>query len=312
MLKVEPLKYDWVRVYDENIELKGEVGIKEEGICFEEVMLDKIKYCIKQRFDQNLMFFITPDEYKKLEDETINCFIITIEEKEIEIRAFCGLEDFESKWNLRILADAVKKQLNYETDIVLDKIVENCDECNFQFIKKFKKDIIIEKAIKDMIEKIENIIRIAENIPGRVEWKEEYQKDEMKFCKELLTPLFMRMHFQTVKYVHGIFEYGKDYYLSIRDPFGIEKYYGVQVKAGDISGEVNSKIDMIIGQIQDAFLMPIEETNQYISTLIIIISGHYSYNARKKIIAKIPENQRNNIVFLEKEDIENLIEKYWK
>lgn len=63
------------------------------------------------------------------------------------------------------------------------------------------------------------------------------------------------MGFLTVKFNHGTKEFGKDYLLSEATKFNI-RYYGVQDKADNVDGGVNSKIDEIISQIQDAFLMP--------------------------------------------------------
>ena len=75
--------------------------------------------------------------------------------------------------------------------------------------------------------------------------------------------------------------------------------YGVQVKAGNLSGEAGSEIDKIIAQIGDAFSMPYLNTTsrekRYISDLIIAISGRFTENAKDKIVEKV---NRGNIYFL--------------
>ena len=97
---------------------------------------------------------------------------------------------------------------------------------------------------------------------------------------------------------------------------GTFRYYGVQVKAGNIDGGVNSQIDNIIYQIRDAFEIPFIFKNaneqSYISELYIIISGRFTSNAKEKIRYKISKGIYGSVHFLDKEDIENLIVKYWK
>lgn len=123
------------------------------------------------------------------------------------------------------------------------------------------------------------------------------------------------MNFLSVKYNHGINEYGKDYTFTELTPFGDLRYYGLQAKAGNIDGGNRSKVDEIISQIEDAFSMPFYDLNskeeKYISILIIAISDKYSANAKQKIINKIPKGIIGSTYFLDKENIEELIEKFW-
>lgn len=71
------------------------------------------------------------------------------------------------------------------------------------------------------------------------------------------------------------------------------RYYGVQVKVGNIKGGVNSQIDNIIYQIKEAFEIPFsfkdEEQKHYISELYIITNGKFTANAKEKIRYKIPK-----------------------
>ena len=70
--------------------------------------------------------------------------------------------------------------------------------------------------------------------------------DEVKYTIEVLLPLFRNMDFIDVKYNHGKREFGKDVTFSEMDKFGERRNYGVQVKAGSLSGEAGSEIDKII------------------------------------------------------------------
>ena len=80
-----------------------------------------------------------------------------------------------------------------------------------------------------------------------------------RFAQRLFSPLLRRMGFMAVRYLHGTREYGKDFTFSELSLFGHLRHYGLQAKAGDVSGEVNSAIDEILGQVKDAFVMPYYE-----------------------------------------------------
>ena len=146
-------------------------------------------------------------------------------------------------------------------------------------------------------------------------WNEKYKTDEQLFCDEIIVKLLRKMNFSSVRFYHGRKEYGKDFIFSETDKFGHQIYYGLQVKAGDVSGKANSKIDEIIGQLDDAFSMPFEEigsgNKHYISNFIIAISGNFTENAKDKIKNKIPRDKSGSIFFLDKEKIIQLAEKYW-
>jgi hypothetical protein len=146
--------------------------------------------------------------------------------------------------------------------------------------------------------------------------EDEYLTNEDAFCRELLYPLLRRMGFVSVRYSHGKKEYGKDFTFSELSPFGQFRHYGLQAKAGNVSGEVNSAIDELLGQIVDAFEMPYYELGskdqRFISTFIIAISGRFTENAREKIIEKMPKGCMGSVYFLDRERITELVEKCWK
>jgi hypothetical protein len=162
---------------------------------------------------------------------------------------------------------------------------------------------------------LRELLHAAEIALGGLTWKEAYSTDEALFCRELLYPLLRRMGFLFVRYSHGKKEYGKDFTFSEITPFGTHRHYGLQAKAGDISGGTNAPIDALLGQLADAFAMPYYEVGsrepRYISTFIIAISGSFTENAREKIVGKMPQGTVGSVYFLDRERITELVERYW-
>jgi hypothetical protein len=147
-------------------------------------------------------------------------------------------------------------------------------------------------------------------------WRPDYENNESLFCTEVLSPLLRRMGFVSVRYLHGVREYGKDFTFSEVSPFSHLRHYGLQAKAGHISGEVNSAIDEIIGQAKDAFAMPYYELGsrepRYISTFVVAISGKFTANAKEKIVHKLPSGLIGSVYFLDRENIIELIDRHWR
>lgn len=170
----------------------------------------------------------------------------------------------------------------------------------------------IETAAADLKQLIHNAEVALSGLP----WRDEFVADEDSFCRGLLHPLLRRMGFVFVRYTHGKKEYGKDFTFSEATPFGHHRHYGLQAKAGDISGKVNSAVDELLGQIVDAFSMPYYELGskdpRYISTFIIAISGVFTENAREKIVEKMPKGLVGSVYFLDRERISELVERFWK
>ena len=163
---------------------------------------------------------------------------------------------------------------------------------------------------------LQKLVHATEVALSGLPWREEYLAKEDLFCRELLHPLLRRMGFVFVRYTHGRREYGKDFTFSELSPFGHYRHYGLQAKAGDIRGGVNSEIDELLGQIEDGFAMPYYEIGskepRFISTFIIAISGSFTENAREKIVEKIPKGVIGSVYFLDRERITELVERFWK
>lgn len=160
------------------------------------------------------------------------------------------------------------------------------------------------------------LIHAAEVALSGLGWRDEFTSKEDPFCRELLDPLLRRMGFVFVRYTHGKKEYGKDFTFSELTPFGHHRHYGLQAKAGDVSGGVNAAIDELLGQIADAFAMPYYELGskepRYISTFIIAISGKFTENAREKIVEKMSKGLIGSVYFLDRERLTELVERFWK
>lgn len=162
---------------------------------------------------------------------------------------------------------------------------------------------------------LKQLIHSAEVALSGLAWKDEFQKDEDLFCREMLYPLLRRMGFLFVRYTHGKKEYGKDFTFSEATPFGNHRHYGLQAKAGDVSGSVNAAVDELLGQIRDAFKMPYFELGskepRFISTFIIAISGKFTENAREKIAHETLAGLVGSVYFLDRERITELVDRYW-
>jgi hypothetical protein len=158
-------------------------------------------------------------------------------------------------------------------------------------------------------------MREAEIALGGIAWKAEYATNESAFCEEVVGPLLRRMGFLCVHYTHGTREYGKDFTFSELTPFGVLRHYGLQAKAGNVSGEVNSTIDELVGQVADAFNITYIDISsaesRCISTFIVAISGGFTANAKEKIVHKVTPGRRGSILFLDRETIFELIARHW-
>ena len=138
---------------------------------------------------------------------------------------------------------------------------------------------------------------------------------ENEFTVKILLPLFRKLGFSNVKYNHGNKEYGKDITFARRTEFDDYEYYGVQVKHGDVSGGAHGDISELIQQAKDAFSMPYYDvysrSKVRVSKVIIAISGKFTQNAVEKIVEGMTEYPlKNNLIFLDREKIEELMGKY--
>ena len=171
--------------------------------------------------------------------------------------------------------------------------------------------LLIQQA-EQIIKEIEGAAELTLGSPFKEICDAENEAD---FTISILAPLLRKIGFSDVRYNHGKKEYGKDIIFSRRTEFDEYEYWGVQVKFGDVPGGVNSGIDTLVGQAEDAFKMPFYDvytrSRQRISKLLIAISGKFTENAVEKICEKIESHPlKNNIVFVDGEKIKTLAEKF--
>lgn len=139
-------------------------------------------------------------------------------------------------------------------------------------------------------------------------WDKKFEEDEMEFCRLYLTPFFKKIGFEQVIFNHGNKEFGKDYILVTKDIFGRIEYYGVQAKAGNMSGTATSNINEIANQINMGFNVPyklVSGEEVYISKMIIAISGNFTDNAQTIIQNFVDRYKFTNTIFLSKKELEN-------
>lgn len=208
---------------------------------------------------------------------------------------------------------AIEIRKKSEKDVEFFGMEDDDAHIFFHFSIFLFQDVPIDQAYQRYQEVVQEIEGHTERILEGEEISSEILSDEVKFTIEVLLPLFRSMGFIDIKYNHGKREFGKDVTFSEMDKFGVRRNYGVQVKAGDLSGEAGSKIDKIIGQIGDAFSMHyIDITSRErrcISDFIIAISGRFTDNAKDKIVEKI---KRRNIYFFDIDKIQELLALHMK
>ena len=208
---------------------------------------------------------------------------------------------------------AIEIRKKSEKDMEFYEIDDNGAHIFFRFDIFLLEDMPINRAVKRFKQIVQEIEGHAERLLEGEDVSSEILDDEKKFAIELLLPLFRSMGFVDVKYNHGKREFGKDVTFSEIDKFGVRRNFGVQAKAGDLSGEAGAEIDQIIAQIEDAFTMPYINTTsrekRFISDLIVAISGRFTDNAKDKIIEKA---NRRNLYFLDIDKIQELLTQYMK
>jgi hypothetical protein len=146
-------------------------------------------------------------------------------------------------------------------------------------------------------------------------WAPADAEDEKSFTLGTVLPIIRKLGFHNVRYHHGKREYGRDVLFARLTEFQELEHWAAQVKFGDVSGEADGDIDVLLGQIDDAFKMPFHDLytrqRQRISKLAIVISGRFTENAIEKICDKIESHAvRNNVVFIDGEKLRTLAERF--
>ena len=259
-------------------------------------------------------FFITPihgntiifegvlassEEYSGVAHMDIHCY------RKYWYHKFGASQYFEA------MKEAISQRVESDRDVEFNEMEDDGAHIFFRYNIFIKEDMPIEEALKKFTEIVSEVEGHTERILNKEEISPKILDHETKFTLEILLPLLRSMNFIDIKYNHGTREFGKDITFSEINQWGIRRNYGVQVKSGNLSGEADSELDGIIGQIDDAFTMSYIDTSsrerRYISELIIVISGRYTGNSKDKILEKV---SNKNIYFVDIDKIQELLTKY--
>jgi len=196
---------------------------------------------------------------------------------------------------------------------------------SFHFLENLNQDTTLQILLDKVLLKLSNLIDATKlSLAGGLIWDdvndEIYQKDEIRFSKEVLEPLLHYMGFNIVRNTHGNRgEHGRDFICAYQTPFNQPIYFGLQAKRGSISGNANSQITSILKQIEDAFIVPYTKepgssrTEIHISCMILAISGEFTDDALDKIYAWVPKYQFpiGSLFLWDKPKIKSFISKFF-
>lgn len=140
---------------------------------------------------------------------------------------------------------------------------------------------------------------------------------EESFTLKVLVPLFHKLGYKGIRYVHGVNECGIDLICYMEDPWGKRRYYGVQVKAEKIHKNVGDptshNILTIIHQVQQAlettFFLPSENDGLNLDRIFIICSRDITHNAKEYIqnVVRDRKCNENQITFMDAVEITDQI-----
>lgn len=231
-----------------------------------------------------------------------------------------------SRWSYEMYAqclDKNAKKLGVKTVLDIDPASSRTCGISFFFRKNSQTISSLLEAVEDCLRKVREVVNTSEiELAGGPNFDESYSVSgqEDRFCREILDPLLKRMGYESVRYVHGTGEFGKDFIFFRRSRFGEPIYLALQAKAGNVSGGANSLIDTILAQIGDAFSMPYTKEPEkskseiYIALMIIAISGKFTDNAIEKIHRKLLQTPHlvGSVFFWDQQKIRNLIHQHYR
>ena len=296
IIKYDKLKYEKHNKFSIAV-LVGQINEDEDPIPFEEfeencttevAYEDEYFYQLNvNRFGEKLLL-----EFIKLGDE----------------------KGFYKDWSYAKFMETLNEVCNLLDYVYVNNFDKSEDDAFFRaFFLSMLIDINDYKDFNSVYFKCGNLCRKLINITEQrlrgVWWDSAFEKDEMLFCKVFLAPYFNKVGFDKVIFNHGNKEYGKDFILETTNIFGNKEYYGVQVKAGNLSGSANTDIQEITNQIDMAFEVPyrlIDGTEIYVSKVIIAISGNFTDNAKERISKKLERYRFSNLIFIGKHEVNSL------
>lgn len=232
----------------------------------------------------------------------------------VELQKLGDYDGYYKDWSMRKYMETMYEVCEGIEDVYINNYEYHEDDPMFRaffisFLFEIEDEFIFyEKVYKYCHDFCTSVENLAEGKLRGFYWNSEFEKDEMLFCKMYLTPFFKKLPFEQVIFNHGNKEFGKDYLLVSHNSFGEIEYYGVQAKAGDISGSAMSGIWEICNQIKTAFTVPyklVDGRKVFISKIVIAISGKFTENAMEIIQNSLDRYMFTNTIFLSKKELEN-------
>ncbi len=140
---------------------------------------------------------------------------------------------------------------------------------------------------------------------------------EDEITEDILLPLFRQLGFQRITAVghkEKVLEYGKDIWMKFRLPTLHNLYFGIQVKKGklDAAGksknvniaEMHAQIQMMLGHM---VFDPETNKKSLVDHAIIIAGGEITKQARNWLGERLNASQRSQILFMDRNDILDLV-----
>lgn len=308
-----------------SVDFQSGDALEESEDCLYQCDLDGTEYVTSASFPQIRVLVVSSSSLGIPLLSADNSSVLVSRSRDImqlTFEHFCGEIPWNlTSWSYDTYARALVRQAR-QRDYIVSGLQERyygglpfIEGMEFDFSYELTSDSLRD-LIADSVKSLRVIISEAEtHLSGGPRWRSEYEKDENAFCREVLDPLLRRMGFHSVHFTHGPREYGKDFTFSELSNLGGLRHYALQAKAGNISGEVNSEVDMILGQIDDAFAMPYYELDgreeRYISGFVVATSGYFTANAIEKIRKKSLSPFMRFVVFWDKDKILELISEHW-
>ncbi|MBX3409345.1 MAG: hypothetical protein KF859_05610 [Phycisphaeraceae bacterium] len=258
------------------------------------------------------------DEYVMLSTVPYRLRAIDAKSAEVVFDETCRLEFWDGPVELGRYMESKKLVIEYRqkatNDISLVEYDDNDDYISLIYRAQFDGVTVgevIEQA-EQLATEIDGATDIALGSPIKAVAD---CASEREFTLGVVIPLLRCLGFSNVKYNHGKREYGKDITFARLTEFDEYERWGAQIKQGDVGGGVNSEVDEIVAQAEDAFKMPYNDVytreKARIAKMLVVINGRFTENAVEKICEKIESHAlRNNIIFIDSEKIEVLAERY--
>lgn len=139
--------------------------------------------------------------------------------------------------------------------------------------------------------------------------------DEKQFRQELVMPILKQMGFIDVADTQGPNEFGLDVRFAEYDRFGTKRWYGAQLKVGDMSGKVDGKVNEIVAQVETAFKVSFKDLTSkqdtFVSEMYVIVSGRFKDNAKAILLGRLAQHI-NWIHFLDGDQLLNLRRRHYQ